>query len=63
VVGLSGYGLKVVERVPLLVGTNETNEFYMKTKEEKMGHILNNSIVDSGRAKQEEGNNYDNSKV
>ncbi|MDF2985393.1 MAG: ribBA [Eubacterium sp.] len=41
VVGLSGYGLEVVERVPIQMEANEANEFYMKTKKEKMGHLLN----------------------
>lgn len=39
--GLSGYGLKVVERVPIEVGYNTVNKHYLKTKKEKMGHILN----------------------
>lgn len=40
VVGLSGYGLEVVERVPIQMEANEVNEFYMKTKKEKMGHLI-----------------------
>lgn len=40
VIGLSGYGLEIVERVPIQVEANQTNEFYMRTKKEKMGHIL-----------------------
>lgn len=40
VVGLSGYGLEVVERVPIQMPVKQTNEFYMKTKKEKMGHLL-----------------------
>jgi len=39
-VGLEGYGLQIVESVPLEVEPNEHNEFYMKTKKEKMGHDL-----------------------
>lgn len=38
--GLSGYGLKVVERVSIEVGHNKVNELYLKAKKEKMGHIL-----------------------
>lgn len=41
IVGLSGYGLEIVERVPIQLEANKSNEFYMKTKKEKMGHILN----------------------
>ena len=40
-VGLEAYGLEVVENVPLEVTPNEYNEFYMRTKNEKMGHELN----------------------
>jgi len=39
-VGLSGYGLEVVERVPIQIKENEVNRFYLKTKKEKMGHLL-----------------------
>jgi 3,4-dihydroxy 2-butanone 4-phosphate synthase/GTP cyclohydrolase II len=38
--GLSGYGLKVVKRVPIEVGCNAVNEHYLTTKKEKMGHML-----------------------
>lgn len=38
--GLEGYGLKIVDRVPLEVPTNEFNKQYMKVKKTKMGHIL-----------------------
>lgn len=41
IVGLSGYGLEIVERVQIQMTTKQANEFYMKTKKEKMGHILN----------------------
>lgn len=37
---LSGYGLEVVERVPIVCGVRPENEFYLKTKKEKMGHNL-----------------------
>ncbi len=40
IVGLEGYGLSVVERVPIQVPQNPTNEQYLKTKKNKMGHIL-----------------------
>lgn len=38
--GLKGYGLEVVERVPLEMPSNKNNEKYLKTKSEKLGHIL-----------------------
>ncbi|MHB1006884.1 MAG: bifunctional 3,4-dihydroxy-2-butanone-4-phosphate synthase/GTP cyclohydrolase II [Chloroflexota bacterium] len=40
VVGLQGYGLEVVERVPLIVQPNPSNEQYLLTKKEKLGHLL-----------------------
>jgi 3,4-dihydroxy 2-butanone 4-phosphate synthase / GTP cyclohydrolase II len=40
IVGLEGYGLKVVERVPLEVKPNALNIGYLKTKKEKLGHQL-----------------------
>jgi 3,4-dihydroxy 2-butanone 4-phosphate synthase/GTP cyclohydrolase II len=39
-VGLEAYGLTVVENIPIEVSINPYNEFYMKTKKERMGHIL-----------------------
>ncbi len=40
IVGLSGYGLEVVERVPIEITPNEINKKYLQTKKEKLGHIL-----------------------
>ena len=40
VVGLEGYGLKIVEQVPIRVKSNPHNEKYLKTKREKLGHLL-----------------------
>ena len=41
VVGLQGFGLEVSERIPLEMEPNEYNERYMRTKREKLNHILN----------------------
>lgn len=38
--GLSGYGLEIVERIPIQMNHNERNVFYLKTKKDKMGHML-----------------------
>lgn len=38
--GLSEYGIEVVERVPIQMNHNEKNEFYLKTKKEKLNHML-----------------------
>ena len=40
-VGLEAYGLEVVENIPIEVVPNKYNEFYMRTKKERMGHELN----------------------
>lgn len=40
VIGLKGYGLEIVERVPIEMPTNENNERYLKTKRDKLGHII-----------------------
>lgn len=38
--GLSGYGLEIVENVPIEIPPNPYNEFYLKTKRDKMGHEI-----------------------
>jgi 3,4-dihydroxy 2-butanone 4-phosphate synthase/GTP cyclohydrolase II len=40
VIGLEGYGLKIVERVPIQVSPGERNRRYLLTKREKLGHLL-----------------------
>lgn len=40
ITGLEGYGLKIVERVPIEIKYNEKNRFYLKTKKEKMNHLI-----------------------
>ena len=40
VVGLESYGLRLVERVPIVVSPNEENRQYLETKREKLGHLL-----------------------
>jgi len=40
IVGLRGYGLEVVERVPIAVPPTEVNRDYLRAKKEKMGHLL-----------------------
>jgi len=41
IIGLEGYGMQIVERVPIEVTANENNLGYLQTKKSKMGHILN----------------------
>ena len=40
IVGLEGYGLSVIERVPIKIAHNAINENYLKTKKDKLGHLL-----------------------
>ena len=40
IVGLAGYGLEVVERVPIEIEPGEHNSAYLHTKRVKMGHLL-----------------------
>ncbi len=40
IVGLEGYGLKIVEQVPIRIKPNKYNERYLATKRDKLGHLL-----------------------
>jgi len=40
VVGLEGYGLEIVERVPIVCASTEHSEHYLRAKRDKLGHIL-----------------------
>lgn len=40
VIGLSGYGLEIIERVPIEIQPNEINKKYLETKRDKMGHLI-----------------------
>lgn len=40
VIGLEGYGIKVIETVPIIIPPNPYNRRYLETKQKKMGHIL-----------------------
>jgi 3,4-dihydroxy 2-butanone 4-phosphate synthase/GTP cyclohydrolase II len=38
--GLEGYGLEIVENVPIEIVPNQHNEFYLQTKRDKLGHEI-----------------------
>ncbi|MCL4539630.1 MAG: bifunctional 3,4-dihydroxy-2-butanone-4-phosphate synthase/GTP cyclohydrolase II [Bacteroidetes bacterium] len=40
IVGLEGYGLEIVERVPIEIEPNEENQKYLETKRDKLGHLI-----------------------
>jgi 3,4-dihydroxy 2-butanone 4-phosphate synthase/GTP cyclohydrolase II len=42
IIGLEGYGLKIIERVPIQVAPNKSNLKYLQAKQAKMGHLLEN---------------------
>jgi 3,4-dihydroxy 2-butanone 4-phosphate synthase/GTP cyclohydrolase II len=42
IVGIEGYGLEVVERVPIEIVPQESNVHYLGTKKAKLGHLLYN---------------------
>jgi len=44
VVGLDGYGLKIVERVPIQIPAGDGNRQYLKAKKEKLGHLLADGV-------------------
>jgi 3,4-dihydroxy 2-butanone 4-phosphate synthase / GTP cyclohydrolase II len=48
VVGLGGYGLDIVERIPIEMGPNPHNERYLQTKRDKLGHLI---LLDNNEVK------------
>jgi 3,4-dihydroxy 2-butanone 4-phosphate synthase/GTP cyclohydrolase II len=45
IIGLQGYGLEVVERVPLEMAPNPVNSRYLQTKRDKLGHLISSDWV------------------
>ena len=41
-VGLMGYGIEIVETLPIEIDSNIHNSHYLKTKRDKMGHLFKN---------------------
>jgi 3,4-dihydroxy 2-butanone 4-phosphate synthase/GTP cyclohydrolase II len=40
IIGLSGYGIEIVERIPIEINSRKENRKYLSTKKEKLGHLL-----------------------
>jgi 3,4-dihydroxy 2-butanone 4-phosphate synthase/GTP cyclohydrolase II len=49
--GLEGYGLTVIENVPIVIPANQYNKFYLETKVSKMGHIFEIDKIENGGTK------------
>ena len=43
--GLEAYGIEIVDRVPVAIQVNKHNLAYMRTKQEKMGHLLEDNAL------------------
>ena len=50
--GLEGYGLKIVENIPIEIEPNEYNKFYLETKKNKLGHFLDLARYDQGETEE-----------
>jgi len=57
IVGLDGYGLEIVERVPIYTEVNATNISYLNTKKERMGHLFEELILTNNKKSVEESKN------
>ncbi len=44
--GIYGFGLKVIERIPIEINHNDDNQFYLETKKVRMGHMLNTNKLE-----------------
>ena len=46
-IGISGYGLEIRERLPIEIEPQQHDEKYLRTKQERMGHIFNEILQDN----------------
>jgi 3,4-dihydroxy 2-butanone 4-phosphate synthase/GTP cyclohydrolase II len=54
VVGLDGYGLRIIESLPIQIEPNQHNARYLKTKKDKLGHLLDDQAKDEDKGKEQE---------
>ncbi|MBR2906023.1 MAG: bifunctional 3,4-dihydroxy-2-butanone-4-phosphate synthase/GTP cyclohydrolase II [Lentisphaeria bacterium] len=47
IVGIDGYGLKIIERVPIVIPPQESDRAYLETKKVRMGHLLDDAPVNT----------------
>ncbi len=45
IIGLKGYGLEIVQRIPLEISPNPRNARYLETKRDKLGHLISNDWI------------------
>jgi 3,4-dihydroxy 2-butanone 4-phosphate synthase/GTP cyclohydrolase II len=50
IIGLEGYGLEVIERVPIEMPPTRRNRAYLATKRDKLGHLLTLTVAATARA-------------
>lgn len=50
IVGLKGYNLEIVERIPIEITPNEENAHYLETKRDKLGHLILNGIFENNKS-------------
>lgn len=51
VIGLAGYNISIVERIPIIAGVSKYSRRYIETKKNKMGHLLGECKIKKGRKK------------
>lgn len=49
IVGIDGYGLKIIERVPIVIPPQESDRVYLETKKVRMGHLLDDDEENTGK--------------
>jgi len=53
--GVEAYGVRIIERVPLVAGENDHNRTYLRTKVAKLGHVIDMDDRSAGRKREKDG--------